>query len=365
MYDLEVTQRHSMQSVIEAEICDLVTEFRTEIKSSNGTLTIRTTFILSVLNVLWCMIAGVRYAHDDPKLVKMLEKNFGMTKAQTFIDPVHSFPFLKKVFPKFLKTDYVSKVFEESHQYSQSLINERKMEGAYLQEPQNYIDCFLKKIEESKNDAKSVYTTENLQMMIEDFMQTGSTTSVGTLNYGVLFLTLNPKVQQRCQAEIDAVVPRHLVPTLDDIEKMPYFQATILETHRLGNIVPIPIPRVAPTNWTLRGYTIPKDTIIISNHYSVHMDEEYWGDPKTFRPDRFINDKGEFVQDKHVCQFGFGKRYCIGVTLTNSVIPIYIATLLQNFNFSVLPGTSPPTTDPELGVSLSPQEFSVHVTARP
>lgn len=56
-------------------------------------------------------------------------------------------------------------------------------------------------------------------MMIEDFMQTGSTTSVGTLNYGVLFLTLNPKVQQRCQAEIDAVVPRHLVPTLDDIEK--------------------------------------------------------------------------------------------------------------------------------------------------
>lgn len=34
------------------------------------------------------------------------------------------------------------------------------MEGAYLQEPQNYIDCFLKKIEESKNDAKSVYTSK-------------------------------------------------------------------------------------------------------------------------------------------------------------------------------------------------------------
>ncbi len=88
--------------------------------------------------------------------------------------------------------------------------------------------------------------------------------------------------------------------------RMPYFQATILETHRLANVVPIPIPRVAPKDWVLHGYTIPKDTIIISNHYSVHMDEEYWGDPGTFRPDRFINSNGEFVMDKHVCQFGFG-----------------------------------------------------------
>ncbi|XP_035712715.1 methyl farnesoate epoxidase-like [Folsomia candida] len=146
---------------------------------------------------------------------------------------------------------------------------------------------------------------------------------------------------------------------------MPYFQATILETHRLGNIVPIPIPRVSPANWTLRGYTIPKDTLIISNHYSVHMDEEYWGDPKTFRPERFINDKDEFIRDKRVGQFGFGKRYCIGATLTNSVIPIYISTLLQNFNFSALSDSKPPTMEPELGVILLPKEFSVRVTPRP
>src|SRR4051812_22251667 len=103
---------------------------------------------------------------------------------------------------------------------------------------------------------------------------------------------------------------------------MPYFQATILETHRLGNVVPIPIPRVAPKDWNLKGYTIPKGTIIISNHFSVHMEESYWGDPRTFRPERFIcKETGAFQPDKHVCQFGFGKRYCIGVTLSNSVIP--------------------------------------------
>jgi len=40
--------------------------------------------------------------------------------------------------------------------------------------------------------------------------------------------------------------------------RMPYFQATILETHRLGNVVPIPIPRQTPCDWKLRGYVIPK-----------------------------------------------------------------------------------------------------------
>jgi cytochrome P450 len=56
-------------------------------------------------------------------------------------------------------------------------------------------------------------------MMIEDFMQTGSTTTIGTLNFALLFLTMNPSVQKKCQDEIDSLVSRHLVPTLDEIEK--------------------------------------------------------------------------------------------------------------------------------------------------
>lgn len=87
---------------------------------------------------------------------------------------------------------------------------------------------------------------------------------------------------------------------------MPYFQAFVLETHRLANIVPNPIPRTVPRDWNIRGYMIPKGTHILSNHYSVHMDEKYWGDPTVFRPERFINEKGEFVLDKRVIHFGFG-----------------------------------------------------------
>ena len=121
---------------------------------------------------------------------------------------------------------------------------------------------------------------------------------------------------------------------------MPYFQAFILENHRIANVIPNPIPRIVPKDWKIRGYTIPKGTVILSNHYSVHMNKEYWEDPEVFRPQRFINEKGEFVPDKKVIHFGFGKRICIVITLANSVIPIFLASLLQRFNFSVVPGTT-------------------------
>lgn len=41
-----------------------------------------------------------------------------------------------------------------------------------------------------------------------------------------------------------------------------------------------------------------------------------------------------------------------------------MASLVQNFTFSVVPGTAPPTREPEIGVSLSPEEFSAQLTVR-
>lgn len=59
-----------------------------------------------------------------------------------------------------------------------------------------------------------------------------------------------------------------------------------------------------------------------------------------------------------------GKRICIGIHLVNSVVPLFLASLLQSFTFSVVPGSKPPTREPEIGVSLSPEEFPVQLTVR-
>lgn len=47
--------------------------------------------------------------------------------------------------------------------------------------------------------------------------------------------------------------------------------------------------------------------MILSNHFTVNKDDRIWGDADTFRPERYINEKGEFVPDPRVVAFGFGK----------------------------------------------------------
>lgn len=59
-----------------------------------------------------------------------------------------------------------------------------------------------------------------------------------------------------------------------------------------------------------------QDTFALVNFMTTNMDKKYWGDPENFRPERFLDSKGEFVTTKldHVMGFGAGKRQCLGKT---------------------------------------------------
>lgn len=55
--------------------------------------------------------------------------------------------------------------------------------------------------------------------MLADLLLAGTATTNGTLNYAILFLLFKMEIQEKCQQEIDSIVPKHLTPSLDDIEK--------------------------------------------------------------------------------------------------------------------------------------------------
>ena len=44
---------------------------------------------------------------------------------------------------------------------------------------------------------------------------------------------------------------------------------------------------------TFRGFTIPKDAIVVPYLHTVLADREVWGDPDTFRPERFLSSSGD------------------------------------------------------------------------
>lgn len=52
-----------------------------------------------------------------------------------------------------------------------------------------------------------------------------------------------------------------------------------------------------------------QNTIVLMSLTSVHHDSERWTDPEVFRPERYLTDKGEFIQDEGLCTFGLGKLF--------------------------------------------------------
>ena len=78
-------------------------------------------------------------------------------------------------------------------------------------------------------------------------------------------MILHPQVQDRAQEELDRVIGRERLPTLEDEEDLPYIGALIKEVIRWMPIAPIGFPHRAIEEDVYRGYHIPKDTLVIVN----------------------------------------------------------------------------------------------------
>ena len=114
-------------------------------------------------------------------------------------------------------------------------------------------------------------------------------------------------VQTHLQAEIDRICGVQL-PSFDHYDKLSYVEATILETMRLGNIVPITVThRTLNGPKLFRGYNIPEDAEIIGNLKGAHMDPQLFPEPEMFKPHRFLDDDGCIINKDKVILFGMGE----------------------------------------------------------
>ena len=145
---------------------------------------------------------------------------------------------------------------------------------------------------------------------------------------------------------------------------MPYTCAFISEVHRKASLVPLAVQHWTNKDVNVGGFTIPKDSIVVPNIWEVHHDPDIWTDPDAFRPERFLNDKGEFVKSEFVIPFSIGTRRCPGELLANAEVFLFLSTLVQRFHFSTAEGSEPPTLDYQYGFTLLPAPFTVTIEPR-
>jgi fumagillin biosynthesis cytochrome P450 monooxygenase len=59
-------------------------------------------------------------------------------------------------------------------------------------------------------------------------------------------MVLNPDVQRKAQDEITQVCDPNQLPSMDDVDSLPYVTAVVLEVLRWSTVVPLGAPTISP-----------------------------------------------------------------------------------------------------------------------
>ena len=184
------------------------------------------------------------------------------------------------------------------------------------------------------------------------------------ITWTIVLLANRQEIQEKLFKEIAANVEADQPVHYSDRERLPYLEAVVLEVQRYCHIVPLILHKTCDIDVQLGGYTIPKNSMVLLNVYSTHMNEATWGDPCVFRPERFINEEGQFVKHRNVIPFSIGKRACPGEILARQELYLFTANLVKKFQLYPPDGTDNIDEEPVKGSTWSPKPFKVKVVPR-
>ncbi|XP_055281907.1 cytochrome P450 2C19-like [Moschus berezovskii] len=348
--------KRSIEDRVQEEAHCLVEELR----KTNG-LPCDPTFILGCApcNLICSIIFQNRFEYKDQvflNIMKMFNENARILSSP-WLQVCNTFPVLIDYFPgsldKYLKNcdNLKSYIFEKTREHQTSLD---------INNPRDFIDCFLIKMEQEKHNQELVYTAENLANTVMDLFAAGTETTSTTLRYGLLLLLKHPEVTAKIQEEIDRVIGRHRSPCMQDRNHMPYMDAVIHEIQRYINLVPTSIPHAVTQDIKFRNYLIPKGTDILTSLTSVLHDDKEFPNPEVFDPGHFLDESGNFRKSDYFMAFSTGKRVCLGKGLARVELFLFLTTILQQFTLkSVVDPKDLDTTPVVNGLASVPPPYQL------
>ncbi|XP_036590754.1 cytochrome P450 2C19-like [Trichosurus vulpecula] len=307
-----------------------------ELKKTKG-LPCDPTFTLGCApcNVICSVIFQKHFEYKDQKfifLMKILNENIKIISSPWF-QVYNSFPSLARYLP-----GSHHKAIKNMHSLRKFILEEVKEHQTTLDpsNPQDFIDCFLIKMEQEKQQPQSEFPIDNLVRTAVDLFAAGTETTSTTLRYGLLLLLKHPEITGKMHEEIDRVIGRNRSPCMEDRNKMPYTNAVIHEIQRYIDLVPTSVPHAVSEDVQFRQYLIPKGTTIIPLLSSVLYDEEEFPNPHKFDPGHFLDESGKFKKSDYFMPFSAGKRICVGESLARMELFLFFTTILQNFTLKSL-----------------------------
>ncbi len=258
-----------------------------------------------MFNIIYQVVFGNRFELSDDRIHRFFDL---LNRHNELLDPVRIATLVPLNIPgkKKLSLKDLAKSAGEILDFINNMIEDHR-KTFDPDNLNNFIDTWLNEIRFHKSDDPRLYLNlDNMPGSIFAFFLAATYNSSNALRWGSQYLVRYPEIQDRVHREIDDVVGRNRLPTFSDRLNLPYTQAVLTEIQRVASVSSMQ-SHVATDITTFRGYTIPKNTMVIANSYGVMHSLEVWNDPEAFQPERFLDGKGNFHEQAEVIPFGMGE----------------------------------------------------------
>ena len=295
-----------------------------------------------------------RWNYDDPQydlFHNSVVRNVKIASILTLGDMV---PALNYLPPMRKLQDECFKLVGNIRNYYEDFIDE-KLKNEETSDGFDIVSDYLR-VKKDFNDKER----ENLLDICQDLFIAGTDTTAATLGYILIHLMNHPNIQEELYNELDTVLQGR-DPAMLDLQNLPLMEATIWEGLRVNPNAPL-VMHATKEAAALRSYTIPANTMVLINVYSINHDPQHFPDPEKFNPHRWISPEGNFRSElvELTATFGMGRRVCPGRPLAKMEM-----FLVQAFKITVPEGEPKPDGFMKgSGVIVSPDPYIMKLKRR-
>src|SRR5437899_541173 len=164
----------------------------------------------------------------------------------------------------------------------------------------------------ARHEDGSPMSSEELRDELMTLLVAGHETTASSLGFAFVLLARHPQVAERVRNGDED-----------------YVRATVQEILRARPVLPNAAPRLVKQPVEIGGWHYEPGVCLIANTYVVHHDPDVYGDPYSFRPERFLDEPpGTYTW----IPFGGGRRRCLGASFAMLEMETVLPAVLRRYD---------------------------------
>jgi cytochrome P450 len=164
----------------------------------------------------------------------------------------------------------------------------------------------------------------------------GHETTALALSWAWYLLSEHPDAQARLAEELDDVLGGR-DPTIDDVARLRYADAVIMETMRLYPPI-FGIGRESIAACEVGGHALPAGSNVYMVPWVIQRDPRFFEEPDEFKPERWLDGLQKRLPRFAYFPFGGGPRLCMGQSFAMLESVLLLSTIARKWRLELSPG---------------------------